>query len=260
MPRRTPHSPPPDPSAPDSRPPNSPTPCPAGPPAARPPAARPPDPAQLVVALSKIGLAMKHEAWEAAGRTGLTPMQSQVLALLLGRAGEDVGVSAVAAQLAVKLPTASEAVSALESRGLVRKRRSKSDARAVSLALTAAGRREASRASAWPDALLSAVSALDDAERGPMMRGLVRMIAELEARGAIPSARMCASCAFFRPNAAPGAARPHFCELLAAPVGDADLRLDCPEMQPHPTRSARASLVAMTTPGRPAPAAEGDLL
>lgn len=210
----------------------------------------PPTTRQLIAGLSKIGLVMKHGAWEAAGRTGLPPTQAQALALLHARRGAPaLGVSEVAAEMAVGLPTASEAISALQHRGLVRKRRSSSDGRAVALTLTAAGRREAARASDWPDALVAAVGALGDAERGPFMRGLVRMIAELEARGAIPAARMCVSCLFFEPMADPGAERPHHCRLLGAPVGDADLRLECAEMQPHRSRTARESLVAMTVPG-----------
>jgi hypothetical protein len=44
-------------------------------------------------------------------------------------------------------------------------------------------------------------------------------------------ARLCLTCRFFGPDAHPGAARRHHCALLDLPLGDAALRVDCPDHQ-----------------------------
>jgi hypothetical protein len=60
----------------------------------------------------------------------------------------------------------------------------------------------------------------------------VGLIRELQSRGAVPTARMCVGCRYFRPNEHPGSDAAHHCAYIDAPIGDADLRVDCPEMEP----------------------------
>lgn len=185
----------------------------------------------IAAGLFKLALVLRHQSWKAAGGRGLTPTQSQILALLATRSTE-VGIKAVAEQLAVTMGTASEAVSALERKELVTKVPSTSDGRALLLRLTRLGRREARKASEWPEVLVQAANALPLGEQAGLLRGLVGMIRELQERGAVPMARMCVGCRFFRPNTAPGEEKAHFCAFIQAPIGDAELRVDCPEMEP----------------------------
>ncbi|HZT53017.1 MAG TPA: MarR family winged helix-turn-helix transcriptional regulator [Gaiellaceae bacterium] len=180
-------------------------------------------PAGLVVTgLAKIGLVLRHEAWQDRGATGLTPTQGQILALLAAR-GQPAALSELAAELGVSAPTASDSVAALAAKGLV----SKARGRTLAIALTAAGRREAERAARWPDVLLEAVDALSPEEQAVFLRGLTTMIRVLQERGRIPVARMCATCSFFRPNVHDDPERPHHCAYADVPFGDRQLRLDC---------------------------------
>lgn len=181
--------------------------------------------------LAKIALVMRHEAWRAAGSRGLTPTQMQILAVL---ASEDRprGLSAVASDLALSPGTASEAISTLVAKGLVRKARSEDDGRAIVLGLTAAGRREAAMAGRWPAGLIEAARGLPRRERDFLLRGIIALIRGLQDRGAITTARMCVGCTYFRPNEYPGSPTPHHCLLVDAPMADSDLRIDCPEMEP----------------------------
>lgn len=183
----------------------------------------------ILTGLAKIGLAMKNSAWREADRRGLSPTQRQVLSLLRVRPG--VGLSEVARHLAVTPATVSASVATVVRKALVRKARSSCDARAVSLKLTAAGRREADRAAAWPDLLLGAANALSPIEQGAFLRGIVKMIRTLQERGEIPVSRMCVTCEYFRPNIHPNRKRPHHCAFVDAPFGDPDLRLECPDHQ-----------------------------
>lgn len=191
-----------------------------------------PDPRHVVHGLAKIGLALRHRTWRAAGERGLTPTQGQVLAFLRYRAPGGARLGEVAEALAVSAPTASDAVAALATKRLVRKERTGCDGRAVRIVLTPRGRREAERAAAWPDFLSAAVETLPRGERAVFLRGLVRIVRELQERGEVPVSRMCTTCRYFRPNVHADAARPHHCAFVDAPFGDGALRLDCDDHEP----------------------------
>ena len=181
---------------------------------------------RIATGLAKLGMAIKAQSWRGAGAAGLTPTQGQILAVLAARGG-GLGVGALAEALGVRQPTVSDALAALVAKGLVRKTRRRDDGRAVSLALTPAGRRAAGASATWPDFLLKAVGALTAAERRVLMVALVKMIRTLQVAGEIPVARLCVDCAHFRPRVHADPLRPHHCAFVDAAFGDAALRLDC---------------------------------
>lgn len=195
------------------------------------------DPARTVaVGLAKIGLALRHHAWEERERTGLTPTQAQIVALLSSRGALRVGE--VAKLLAVSQPTASDALAALVAKGLVDRRPAAGDGRVQLAELTAAGVDAARSSAEWPDALLAAVDALEPGDQAAFLRGLSSMILELQRRGRIPVQRMCATCRFFRPNVHDDPVRPHHCAFVDAAFGDRELRLDCHDHRPTTAKEA----------------------
>lgn len=179
--------------------------------------------------LSKIGQAIRSQAWKGAGSQGLTPTQGQVLAVLAGIQADQPGLrlAAVAEALGITRPTASEAVGTLVRKGLVAKRSDPKDSRAVALQLTAEGRRQAAEASLWPDFLLAAVDDLEVAEQQVFYRALMKMIRNLQQRGQIPVSQMCVTCRYFRPGVHDDPLRPHHCAFVDAAFGEQELRLDC---------------------------------
>ncbi|HRJ50947.1 MAG: winged helix-turn-helix transcriptional regulator [Phycisphaeraceae bacterium] len=183
----------------------------------------------VATGLAKIGLVLRHQAWQAGETSGLTPTQSQVLAVVLASPEGWLGVSEVARQLAVTQPTASDAITALERKKLVVRDRAGHDARVVRVRVTTEGRRRSRESAQWPDALLKAIDELDPVERGVFVKGLTKMIRSLQESGRISTVRMCATCTYFRPHQHPGAQAPHHCAYVDAPLRDADLRLDCQE-------------------------------
>lgn len=188
-----------------------------------------PLPERLTTALAKVGLALKSQAWQGASARGLTPTQGQVLALLDAREGAPVRLSDVAAGLGVTPPTASDAVRSLVEKGLVLREQAKDDARAISLKLTAEGRREARGAAAWPDFLLAAVETLSEEEQETFLVAIMKMIRTLQERGQIPISKMCVTCRYFRPHRHKDPKKPHHCALVDAPFGPRHLRLECKE-------------------------------
>lgn len=213
-------------------------------------------PNRVAAGFAKVSLVLRHEAWQSAGQKGLTPTQAQILSLIAA-APDEIGLKAVSANLAITAGTASEAVSALEAKDLLRKQRSADDGRALVLKLTAAGRRAARAAARWPDTVLQAAASLTADEQAGLVRGLVAMVRSLQQQGLVPPARMCVECRYFRPHAHAGARQPHHCEFIDAAIGDADLRLDCPEMEPV-AAGASGALWDLFVHGEPAqPPASG---
>lgn len=186
---------------------------------------------RVATGLGKIGLAIKSRAWKEAGVRRITPLQAQTLTILRIRPKSTATVSEIGEELAVALPTASEVLRVLEQRGLIKKQRSRDDARTVMVSLTTKGRRKADVAAGWPDFLAAAAEVLPPAEQESLLRALIKMIRTLQEQGDIPIAKMCVTCEFFHPNVHDEIERPHHCELVDAPFGDRLLRIECPEHQ-----------------------------
>lgn len=188
-----------------------------------------PLPHRLAEGLARISLALRSQGRARSHRAGLSPTQAQIL-IELARS-EPARLEELARALAVRPPTASEAVDALVRKGLVRRGRQRTDRRALALSLSARGRRLAARLSQWPDFLAEAIDGLSQAEQVVFHRALIKMIRALQQRGLIPVARMCVDCDYFRPNVHADPAAPHHCDFLDAPFGDAGLRIGCPDFR-----------------------------
>jgi DNA-binding MarR family transcriptional regulator len=215
---------------------------------------------KLINGLAKLGMVIRHHLWDANGDLGHSPTQAQILVVLHNRARESgLPVTELSRELAITPATVSDAVVALERRGLVRRDRDSQDARIVRVSLTPEGDNRAYAAALWPDFLLNAVETLDEQERAALLRGLVKMIHSLQQAGRIPVARMCPTCTFFRPHAHPDPARPHHCAFVDAPLGGGDLRLDCPDHRTAPA-SELSGLWEMFAKGASpsGPARDGD--
>jgi DNA-binding MarR family transcriptional regulator len=193
----------------------------------------------LAAGLEKIGLAMKSRTWRREGRAGLGPLQRQVLSLLRAKPNQSAQVSAIAEELVVRLPTASEAVATLERKKLVKRRRSMRDGRIVTVELTARGVRACAPGGGMPNQLAAAVGALGMAEQVSLLKSLMKVIRALQDRGEISVARMCLSCRYFRPHQYENAEQPHHCDYVNAPFGDQTLRLQCAEYEPASVSQAR---------------------
>jgi DNA-binding MarR family transcriptional regulator len=175
--------------------------------------------------LLRLSPGMRSQAWEWAEGAGLTPTQGEILVLLMQRKGP-MRLGEIARETALTAATTSDAVSTLESKGLVEKRRALDDGRALAVRLTGRGRTAAKRAAQWPDFLSKAVGVLRDDEQALFYRTLLKTIRQLEAQEQIPPHRMCLSCTHFEPSKTPKKT-PHHCNLLDLNMGDTDLRLDC---------------------------------
>jgi DNA-binding MarR family transcriptional regulator len=184
---------------------------------------------RVSVGLAKIGQALKSQAWQDAGRLGLSPTQGQILSLLQGRSLSSLRLSTVAQELGITPATASDAVSAMVDKGLVQKTKADDDRRAIALTLTPLGQQQAERVSGNADFLRAAVEALSPAEQTLCLQALIKIIAQLQEQGQISTARLCLTCQYFRPHVYADAQKPHHCAFVDAPFGDRQLQVDCPD-------------------------------
>lgn len=180
--------------------------------------------AKLLAALERAGQALRAQLGDAARRSGLSPTQAQVLLRLASDPAPRRRIGALASELDVTHPTISDAVAALERKGLVER---EGPGRRAPLAPTAAGRSLADDLAAWPEPIRALLAELPAADREATLRLLLSLIAAMQRSDMISVARTCATCRFFRPAAHPGS--PHHCALVDLPLADHQLRVDCTE-------------------------------
>ena len=196
----------------------------------------PPLPQALASALRRLVQLAHTSTWDQWAAQRLTPTQCRILELL-GARRESLTLSIVARELGVTPATASDSLAALEAKGLVRKRRSHMDGRALAIVLTTEGRRTVETLATLPDPLQAAFATLSEAEQEMLYRSAVKLIRGLQENGSLPASRMCLRCRYFDPFRYPGSATPHHCHRLGVPLGDRHLRIDCSE---HEFASAEA--------------------
>ena len=181
---------------------------------------------RIATGLHKIGLAMKQQAWQQANEAGLSATQGQILAALLAH-GALTG-SELSERLGVTLPTISDSVRVLVDKKLLVKSRDPRHPRASLLTPTQRGAEIGAQARSWPEFIAGAVHDLSADEQRAFFSGVLKMIRALQEQGLVPVSGMCVTCTHFRPNVRAGAA-PHHCAFVDAPLGNEQLRLDCPE-------------------------------
>lgn len=186
----------------------------------------------ITTGLTKVAAALRSQAWEGGSARKLTPTQGQILVLLAERATQPMRLNDVARELCLTAATASDAVMTLVEKKLVKKERSPDDQRALVITLTAAGRREAQQTAGWTEVVRAGVRSLTPDEQTVFLRGLTKVMYSLQEQGVISIARMCVSCTYFQPYAHVDAARPHHCGFVNKPMGDGQLRLECPDFIP----------------------------
>lgn len=130
--------------------------------------------------LQTIMAGLRRHAWEGAGRESITPTQGEVLVLLAGGVAGN-RVSDIAREMQLTVATVSCAISTLEAKGLLVKRRGDGDARSKSLVLTAAGRRAAKRAAKWPSFIDEALRKMSTRERAQFSLSLTKLAASVSA-------------------------------------------------------------------------------
>jgi DNA-binding MarR family transcriptional regulator len=180
---------------------------------------------RLADGLTRLAAVARQLDWQAAASAGLSPTQADILRFVANRP-EGARLTAAAAHIGVRKATASDAVTTLEGKSMLRKQADASDGRAIALKATAKGARIARE---WPASFGPVVEGLSSNEQKMLLALVIKMIRQLQLRELIAPQRTCVTCRHFRENIAPGTASPHFCAFVGAPMAERHLRVDCPE-------------------------------
>lgn len=177
--------------------------------------------------LARLSAVIRADDWNRAKAAGINPTQQGVLDYLRRRP-EGSGLTDIAVHLLISQPTATDSVAALERKGLVERRASETDRRAVRVLLTQAGVALLEGSSTDGMARL-AVERLDEAGKAELLLTVVSLIKTLQDLDAVPVQRMCVTCRHFAPFAHPDGEKPHHCHYVNAAFGQRELRIDCHE-------------------------------
>ena len=130
----------------------------------------------------------------------------------------------LAALFALTPATVSEALAALERKGLLQRVRDQEDLRRWTLKPTERGRALAETLRRYAKPLQRALDAVEDPEG--LLLGLMALLASLVRQGVMAETGLCLTCRHLRREEG------FFCALLQIPLAPLDLRLACPDHAP----------------------------
>ena len=184
---------------------------------------------KLIVALNKLAQVLRLLLWETSNRLRLSPLQIQLLLHIHTHGDDEARVTWLARHFNLTKATVSDALSALERRGLIERQVVEKDRRAACIRLTEEARALIEEMSTWPLPLKQILGELDTGLKNQTLLFFLELISALEKAGLVHPTRMCLTCRFYRPAANAGG-KP-FCTLLNRNLNTSELRLDCPEHQ-----------------------------
>jgi len=185
-------------------------------------------PGKIVAAIDRLSRARRLHRQAVASAHGLTVLQIELLTTLSSGVPAEPSVAALAREIGVTAPTASDSLRVLGDKGLVSHRPAENDRHRKVMSLTADGARLAAEAERSDHAAREAVARLDSTEQDTTLASLLDIIAGFVDVGVIDVARTCTTCRFHQMSSAGN----DHCTLLQADLAPADLRVNCPEHVP----------------------------
>ncbi|MEK7774454.1 MAG: MarR family winged helix-turn-helix transcriptional regulator [Candidatus Zixiibacteriota bacterium] len=184
---------------------------------------------KILALLEHLSHALRFLLWEEGKQHHLSPIQIQTLVHIHYHNSELCRVGHIAEEFKVTQATMSDVISTLEEKKLVRRIQHKIDKRAYTIQLTPAGQKLAKELSTWANIMRDCIGTQQDEEKQVVMQFLMRLVESLQKEQVITVARMCVTCAHFRPHRHQGQQAPHHCALIDKPLAISSLRIDCPE-------------------------------
>ncbi len=192
--------------------------------------------AKIIIAIERLGHAFRGLLWDrmkdAPGGHALSTAQIQTLVFLLFHDDHLARVGEIAREFMLTPATVSDAVSALDRKGLIEKVRSEQDRRSFVLRLTDEGKALAHDLATWAAPVEAGLKNIAEPEKVVVLDVLLKLIAGLQHQGVVQSTRMCLTCRYFGEKVHPDDDALHYCHLLEQPLPVRNLRIDCPEHEP----------------------------
>ena len=181
---------------------------------------------KIVVGLERISEAFRALLWEYAKTIGLSPIQIQILIFVAYHKENLCTVSHLAKEFNLTKPTISDAVKALEKKGMISKHKTLIDSRSYFIALTADGKKTVSATEHFANPIRTQVAQFDQEKQESLLSTINTLIYKLNRTGILSVQRTCFGCKFYQKNK-----EDHYCNLIKTTLSDKDIRLDCPEFE-----------------------------
>lgn len=181
---------------------------------------------KIAVGLERISEAYKAMLWNEAKKTGLSPIQIQILIFISKHRDELCNVSQLAHEFNLTKPTVSDAVKTLEKKQLIIKDFSVTDNRSFCILLSNAGEKQVVEIEDYFKPLQDQLEKLPHENLESLYSSISQLIYGLNQIGVLNVQRTCFGCRFYENNAAG-----HFCHLIEKPIANNEIRLDCNEFE-----------------------------
>ncbi len=181
---------------------------------------------KFIAAVERLGRALRAARQHIATSHQLSLLQVQLVELLVVRGQRRVGE--LADELDVTQPTVSDALAALQKKGVVDRQRDSADGRATVVSLSDSGCSLATQLASELGPVLDVDRETGDADQAVALRALLEEIRRLQLGGVITVNRSCLTCRHYKP---PVRSKAGHCLLLDEMLHNRDLRVDCPDHQ-----------------------------
>ena len=183
-------------------------------------------PSKIVAGLERISEVFRTLLWAEAKKSGVSPIQIQILVFLAYHKSSLCTVSYLAKEFDVTKPTISDAVKALEQKKLILKDYSGSDSRSYFIVLSEKGKELVSITENYANPLKKQFDTFDQEQLETVYDSILKLIFSLNKAGIISVQRTCLACKFYRKKEGDD-----YCDYLQKPLETKSLRIDCPEFE-----------------------------
>lgn len=184
---------------------------------------------KIVVGLERISEVFRTLLWAEAKKSGVSPIQIQILIFIAYHKSSLCTVSYLAKEFDVTKPTISDAVKSLEQKKLILKDYSKPDSRSYLIVLSEKGKELVSVTENYANPLKKQFDAFDKEQLETVYETIVKLIYNLNKAGIISVQRTCFACRFHSKKDGGD-----YCEYLQKPLKTKAIRVDCPEFEEKP--------------------------
>ncbi|MCK7558280.1 MarR family winged helix-turn-helix transcriptional regulator [Chitinophaga sedimenti] len=186
-------------------------------------------PSKVVAAMERLSEAFRVLLWNEAKQHGISStIQIQILTFLLYYPESKRTITYLANYFNMTKATISDAVKALESKGLVVRKANVTDTRSHTLLLSREGKTIARKVEKFAHPMQQAVLNLAPEKQNLLLEQLLKLIGHLNEQGVITPQSMCGNCQYYAAKGRTG----HYCTLVQMMLRVTDLKLDCPDFEP----------------------------
>ena len=187
---------------------------------------------KIIVTLERTSEIFRMLLWNQSKKTGLSPLQSQILLFVRSHSKDKSKISYLAQHFHITKATVSDTVKSLIRKEFVSKECDLEDKRSFVLSLTKKGLKVINSINGLGKEFLKPIGNLDINSQTKLLSSLMSILNSLSNDGVISTERMCFSCANYTKETKINL-ESHHCALLQKELELKELRIDCLEYLPN---------------------------